>query len=123
MAEGRRLHGDGMENIEDYIEERATYGTDTNEIAEENRVLEQELHDLQNLEQQRGTTTQQPNIDALTEEAQLPSNQLDLRSGTPNIDPTASVNNGIEQMTPQQEARQSITGGITDQTGMGNLKP
>lgn len=116
MTEGRPLRGDGIENLQDYVEERMTYASDSDEYAEANRTLEQELADLQTLNQERGQPQARPNIDALIDEAQLRVDrmrqrsvgQLETGSGT-QVDP--------DQLPPDAAARQSVVDRLSDQTG------
>ena len=54
QAQGRRIHGEGLEHEQDYIEERITYAGNTDEYAEAAKRLEQEAADLERLNRQRG---------------------------------------------------------------------
>lgn len=115
MSEGRRLHGDGVENLQDYVAERLNYASNTDELAEDNRTLEQELADLEALQRERGQADARPNIDALIDEAQLRVERMKLRQGA-----EREVGSGsqvdFEQLPPQDEARQRITNRLDDNT-------
>jgi hypothetical protein len=120
MAEGRRLHGDGAENLQDYVEERATYGTDSDEFAEANERLQQELADLQSAGQEQAQPQAQPNTEALIDEAQLPADQMDLRQGS-DREAGAGSQVDFDKLPPDAEARSRVTKGLNNQTGgMGN---
>jgi hypothetical protein len=107
MSEGRRLHGEGMDNLEDYVNERLTYASDSDEYAEANRTLEQELADLQALNAERGQPQARPNIDALIDEAQLRVDRMQLRQGAERAVGSGSQVD-FDQLPPQDEARQNV---------------
>jgi len=108
MTEGRPLHGDGMDNLQDYVNERLTYASDSDEYAEANRTLEQELADLEALRNQRGGTDAHPDMDRLITEAELRVERMRLRQGA-----QREVGSGtpvdFDQLPPEGEARQRIT--------------
>ncbi len=120
MAEGRRLHGDGMENLQDYVEERLTYGTDSDEFAEANRTLEQELADLQALQQERGQSSPRPDIEALIQEAQLRVDRMSTRPDADNLDATSGSQVDVEKLPPDAEARARITRTLGGHDGSNN---
>ena len=113
MSEGRPLRGEGLDNLGDYVNERMTYASDSDEYAEANRTLEQELTDLQALHDERGRSDSRPNIDALIDEAQLRVNRMQLRQGA-----ERAVGDGsqvdFDQLPPQDEARQNVTNRIDE---------
>lgn len=113
MTEGRPLRGDGVENLQDYVNERLTYASDSDEYAEANRTLEQELADLEGLRSERGQTHARPDIDALIDEAQLRVEGMELRQGA-----EREVGSGSQvdfnQLPPQDEARTNITNRINE---------
>lgn len=116
MTEGRPLRGDGIENLQDYVEERLTYASDSNEFADANRTLEQELADLQTLQQERGQTQARPNIDALIDEAQLRVDRMQQRSAG-QLETGSGIQADPDQLPPEGEARQNVVGRITGQHG------
>lgn len=116
MAEGRPLRGDGIENMQDYVEERLTYGTDSDEFAEANRTLEQQLADLQTLQQERGQSHARPNIDALIDEAQLSVDRMQQRSAG-QLEAGSGTQANPDVLPPEAEARQNVVGRMTDQQG------
>ena len=115
MSEGRPLHGDGVENLQDYVNERLTYASDSDEYAEANRTLEQELADLKALHAERGRTDARTDIDALINESQLRVDRMQLRQGA-----QREVGSGsqvdFDQLPPQDEARANITNRIDENT-------
>lgn len=108
MTEGRRLHGDGVENLQDYVEERLTYGTDSDEFADANRTLEQELADLQALQQERGRSDARPNIDALMKEAQLRVDRMSTRPDANDLEATSGSQVDFDKLPPDAEARSRV---------------
>lgn len=116
MTEGRPLRGDGIENLQDYVEERLTYGTDSDEFADANRTLQQQLADLQTLQQERGQTHARPNIDALIDEAQLRVDRMQQRSAG-QIETGGGMMSDPDQLPPEGEARQNVVGRISGQQG------
>ena len=108
MAEGRRLRGEGLENLEDYIEERATYASDSDELAEANRTLEQELADLQNLHQERSQANARPNVDALINEAQLRVDRMRQGQGAGALATDAGSTVDFDKLPPDAEARSRV---------------
>lgn len=106
MSEGRPLHGDGMENLQDYVNERLTYASDSDEYAEANRTLEQELVDLENLRAEQGRPDSRTDIDALINEAQLRVERMQLRQGAERSAGGSQVD--FDQLPPQDEARQNV---------------
>lgn len=120
MAEGRRLHGDGVENWQDYIEERTTYSSDSDEFAEANQQLQRDLADLQAGQQGQAQSQPQPNTEALIDEARLPADQMQLRQGGER-EAGAGSQVDFDKLPPDAEARSQVTKGINNQTGgMGN---
>jgi hypothetical protein len=114
MAEGRPLHGEGIENLQDYVEERLTYAGDTDEYAAADRTLEQELADLQALHQERGSSSARPNLDALIDEAQLRVDRL--RGGA--VQERASGGQADpDLLPPESEARQNEVARMNNQNG------
>jgi hypothetical protein len=113
MTEGRPLHGDGMENLQDYVNERMTYASDSDEYAEANRTLEQELADLQALRSERGQAHARPNLDALIDEAQLRVERMQLRQGAERAVGSGSQVD-FEQVPPQDEARRNMSKRLDD---------
>jgi hypothetical protein len=51
QAEGRRIRGEGLAHEQDFIEERITYGGDTDEYAEAADKLEQISEDIARMPQ------------------------------------------------------------------------
>lgn len=115
MAKGRPIHGEGLENLQDYVAETATYASDTNELAEENRTLEQELADLQALHQERTLPSARPNVDALIQEAQLRVDRLNTRPSAETLESDSGSGADYTKMPPDAEARSRVAGdpGIT----------
>lgn len=121
MAEGRRLHGDGVENLQDYVEERITYGTDSDEFAEANQQLEQQSADL-NRGQQVGANQQRgPDVGALEDEAQLDTDRM-RPHGDAQLESSAGSTFNPEAMPPEAEARNRVSDGpgMGGQSGVGN---
>lgn len=116
MAEGRPLHGDGMENLQDYVEERLTYGSDSDEYADANRELQRQMADLKALQQEREGSAARPNIDALIEEAQLDLQRARL-SGTERAVGGGDMPSDPRVLPPQNEARNRINSDLNDQSG------
>jgi hypothetical protein len=108
MTEGRPIHGkDFEENMEDYIQERMTDASDSDEYAELDRTLEQELADLKALQAERSRPDARPNIDALIAEAQSRVDRV--RQGSGQFQATGGVKADPEQMPPEAEARSRTT--------------
>ncbi len=121
MTEGRPIHGkDFEENMEDYVKERLTHASDSDEYADATRTLEQEMADLEALQAERLHPDARPNIDALIEEGQARIDRL--RQGSGQYQATGGVQADPDQMPPETEARSRATDRVRDQTGMGNLK-
>lgn len=119
MAEGRPLHGkDFVDNMQDYVEERLTYGTDSDEYAELNRELRQDEADLETLE--RGGTRPQPNMDALADEAQLPTRMDRARGATP-IEEQGDGQVDYDHLAPEDEARARVARGTSDRGDSGKI--
>lgn len=114
MAEGRPLRGDGIENLQDYVEERMTYASDSDEYAAAERTLEQELADLQALNQERGKPDARPNIDALIDEAQLRVGRMD---GAGTFEASSGVQADPDLLPPESEARQNEVARLNNQNG------
>lgn len=114
MAEGRPLRGDGIENLQDYVEERMTYASDSDEFAEAERTLEQELADLQALNQERGKPDARPDIDALIDEAQL---RVGRMGGAGTFEASSNVQADPDQLPPESEARQNEVARLNNQNG------
>ena len=122
MAEGRPLHGKSVtENVQDYVEERLEYSSDSNEIADADRALKQELADLQNVGGSRGATMQQPDVDALNTEAQLPASGMELAHGASQIEATGDGQVNYDHLAPQDEARARVARSTTDRGDSGKI--
>ncbi len=108
MTEGRPIRGDGMDNLQDYVEERLTYGTDSDEFAAANWTLEQELADLQTLQQERGQAHARPDIEALIQEAQLRVDRMSMRPDRDDMQATSGSVVDIDKLPPEAEARSRV---------------
>lgn len=97
--EGRRLRGEGIENIQDYIEERMTEAGDVDEIAESNEQLEEELRDLRGLEQQPSSDVLETTANSSVGSAESPNEAATAASVGP-VDP--------EQLPPVSAARSQV---------------
>lgn len=53
-ADGRRIKGEGLEHEQDYIEERLTYSSSTNEYAEAAEQLKRDSEEIDRLTRERG---------------------------------------------------------------------
>ncbi|HEX6289929.1 MAG TPA: hypothetical protein VFZ66_12105 [Herpetosiphonaceae bacterium] len=115
MTEGRRLRGDGDENLQDYVEERLTYASDTDDLAAANRTLEQELADLKALQQERGRADARTNIDALIKEAELRVQRMEFRQGS-ELERGSGSQVDFDQLPPDAAARKSITNRMDENT-------
>lgn len=115
MTEGRPLHGDGMENLQDYVQERLTYASDSDEYAEANQRLQQQLADLEALQQERGRPEARPDIDALINEAQL--NVDRLRGNAAGIETGSGSQVDFDKLPPDAAARDSLTDRLNNNTG------
>lgn len=115
MAEGRPLRGEGIENLQDYVEERLTYASDSDEYAAADRTLEQELADLQALHQERGRQDARPNLDALIDEAQLRVDQL--RGDAGSFEASTGGQADPDLLPPDSEARQNEVARMNNQNG------
>lgn len=120
MTEGRPIRGDGMDNLQDYVEERLTYGTDSDEFAEANRTLQQELADLQTLQQERGQQNARPNIDALIQEAQLRVDRMSMQPDRGNLEATSGSVVDIDKLPPDAEARSNVARKLGGNDGPNN---
>jgi len=120
MTEGRPIRGDGMDNLQDYVEERLTSGTDSDEFAEANRTLQQELADLQTLQQERGQATARPDIDALIQEAQLRVDRMSMRPDQANLEATSGSVVDIDKLPPDAEARSNVARRLGGNDGSNN---
>ncbi len=122
MTEGRPIHGkDFEENMEDYFKERIEYASDSDEYADLDHTLEQELADLKALQEERSRSDARHNIDALIEERQSRIDRLRQRGGQ--LEATSGSQVDLEQMPPEAEARaQAIDRLRHHQAGLGNLK-
>jgi|GEM_PF-5665632 len=106
MAEGRPIHGDGIDNLQDYVEERLTYGTDSDEFAAANRTLEQAQADLATLQQEHGRSDARPDVDALINEAQL---EVDRMQQPSQQVLGGAVQSDSDRLPPEAEARSAVT--------------
>lgn len=121
MAEGRRIKGeDFVENMQDYVEERMTEGTDVDELSADARALRQQAADLQHLQQGGATTPTSPDQDALAKEAQIPSGRMDVRPDPADLSIDATVD--PRQQPPQAEARERMIDDVNDAAGQGNIR-
>lgn len=110
MAEGRPKRDEGIPNLQAYVADSLTHASDSDELAEENRTLEQELADLQALHLERTQPDARPDVDALIAEAQL---RVDRMSTTPNagtLESDASSGADYRKAPPEAEARSRIAG-------------
>jgi len=119
MAEGRRIHGDGVDNLQDYIEERLEEGTSTERLAEGSRTLQQELADLQALQQERGQPHARTNIEALIQEAQLRVDRMSLRPDVSQLEATAGSMVDFDKLPPANEARSQVVRELGSESGTG----
>ena len=121
MTEGRPLHGDDfVENMQDYFKERVTYGTDSDEYAEMNRVLEQELADLQALHEERSRPDARSNIEDLIREKQARIDQL--RASDEQPEARAGIQSNPQAMNPTDEAQSQVDRDLKQRMGQGNIK-
>jgi hypothetical protein len=109
MAEGRRLRGEGLENLEDYVQERATYASDSDELAEQNRTLEQELADLQQLHLERSQPNARTDVDALIDAAQTRVDRMRNQQGG-TLETEAGTATDFEKLPPDAAARARVVG-------------
>ncbi len=119
MTEGRPVEGETFgENMQDYIRERATYGTDTNELDDAVRRLEQERAELEKLQAERSGSDARPYIDNLIAESQGRIGRMQF--GDEEAEDPSGVQANPRLMTPEAEARRRATKRLDCQTGMGN---
>ncbi|HEY1014085.1 MAG TPA: hypothetical protein VGE07_15340 [Herpetosiphonaceae bacterium] len=52
--DGRRIRGEGLAHEQDYIEERLTYGSSTNEYADAAEQLKRDSEEIDRLTRERG---------------------------------------------------------------------
>jgi len=119
MAEGRRIHGDGVENVQNYIEERLEEGTSTEQLAQGSRTLEHEMADLQALQHERGQPNPRPDIDALIQEAQLRVDRMSLRPDASQLEATAGSSIDFDKLPPANEARSQVVRELGSESGTG----
>lgn len=108
MTEGRPMRGDGLDNLGDYVNERLTHASDSDEYAAANRTLEQELADLEALRSERGRADARTDIDALIKEAELRVERMEFRQGA-QLEVGSNSQVDTDQLPPDAEARQNVT--------------
>jgi len=108
MTEGRPIRGEGMDNLGDYVNERLTHASDSDEFAAANRTLEQELADLEALRTERGRTDARTDIDALIKEAELRVQRMEFRQGS-QLEVGSGSQVDFDKLPPDAEARRSVT--------------
>lgn len=125
MTEGRRLHGDdSIENLQDYVEERMTYASDSDEYADMNRLLERDEAELERDETalERGRSGTAPSsgsmdVDALEAEANLDVG-MDRARGSAPIEAQGDGQVDYDRLAPQDEARARMTRDIAEQSNL-----
>jgi len=108
MTDGRPLRGEGVDNMQDYVNERLNYASSNDELAEANRTLEQEIADLDSLRAERSRADARENIEALIKEAELRVQRMEFRQGS-QLEVGSSTQVDPEQLPPDAEARQNVT--------------
>jgi hypothetical protein len=114
MTEGRPLHGEGAENIQDYVNERLNYASSNDDLAAANRTLEQELADLEALRGEQGRHDARTNIDALIKEAELRVERMQFRPGSEQLEVGSGSQVDFDQLPPDAEARQNVSNRLDD---------
>ena len=108
MTERRPIQGEGMENLENYVESTLTNASDSDELAADNRTLEQHLADLQALHLERSQPTARPDIDALIEQAQLQVDRMSTRPSAGALESDTSSGADYTKLPPDAEARSRV---------------
>jgi len=119
MTERGPIRGDGVDNLQNYVENRLVEGTSAEALAEGNRSLQQEMADLQALQQERGQPNARPDIDALIQEAQLRVDRMSVRPDPSKLESGSGSAVDFDKLPPSDEARRRVVHDLGSETGTG----
>ena len=116
--EGRRIHDEGLEHEQDYVQERIEQTSDSDEFAEAAQRLRDEVQDLEGSTGNPGASGAEPELNALRRQATTPVERMEVRQGG-ELDASRGSPVDPEQQPPEAEARTRVvdgTGGGTWRT-------